>query len=77
MKEFFKHYQKEFIGVVVLVSIIGSFFQEGFYIYGVVILTIYFASIYKPKPKEKIHYKSEDRKEEIKEKKSENPNNDY
>lgn len=76
MKEFLKHYQKEFIGIIIIISVIGSFFQEGFYIYGVVILTIYFASIYKPKLKEKIHYKKEDRQEEIKEKKD-NINNDY
>ncbi len=80
MKKFTKHYLKEIIGLILIVSIIGSFFQEGFYIYGVVLLTLLAVIQYEPKTithylkdKEEAEKKKLidylDRKEEIREKK--------
>ncbi len=87
MKKIIKHYIKEIVGIIILGSIIGSFFQEGFYVYGVVLLTLLAVSQYDSKTiRTTLHNKEEaekkklvdylDRKEEIKVKKKD-INNDY
>ncbi len=87
MKKLLKTYVKEISGFIIIGSLIGSFFQDGFYIYGVVSLIGIAVFLYDSKTiTSTLHDKEEkekqklidylDRKEEIKEKRK-NINDDY
>jgi len=67
IKILWKKYKWIVFSFVILVSMIGSFIKDGFYIYGVIFFTIYFASRYKPqKITEKLLEKKEEEEEKLK-----------